>query len=287
MKRSGISYAISFVLAFGAVFGLASSSQAAAIVWASAISDPAGADAGFVNLLQGAGHTVSRFTIAGPLTAENVARLNTADLVIVGRASNSGDFDNANGVIWNEQITAPVINMTAYAARRNRLGWITGDTVPDSGPTPLVAANPAHPIFDGITFAGDGMTMADNYNVMIDRGTTQLGNPPVAGATVIATNPLVPNSIAIAEWPAGTVVTDERTGVPPQTLAGYRMFFAGGSREANGAAVTTAGVLDLTPAGQQLFLNAVNHALTVPEPSSITLVGLGCAFLLRRSVRRN
>lgn len=287
MKRSGISYAISFVLALGAVFSLAGSAQAAAIVWASAISDPAGADAGFVNLLQGAGHTVSRFTIAGPLTAENVATLNTADLVIVGRASNSGDFDNANGVIWNEQITAPVINMTAYAARRNRLGWITGDTVPDSGPTPLVAANPAHPIFNGITFAGDGMTMADNYNVMIDRGTTQLGNPPVAGATVIATNPLVANSIAIAEWPAGTVVTDERTGVPPQTLAGDRMFFAGGSREANGAAVTTAGVLDLTSAGQQLFLNAVNHALTVPEPSSITLVGLGCALLLRRSVRRN
>jgi hypothetical protein len=279
--------ATALVLAFGAALGLSGGAQAAEIVWASAITDPAGPDAGFVSLLEGAGHTVTRVPIAGALTAEQIGTLNAADLVIVGRANNSGDYDNANGVIWNEQITTPLINMSAYTTRKNRMGWSTGDAVPDSGPTPLVATNASHPIFSGITFAGDGVTMADDYNVMIDRGTTTMGSPVVTGANVIATNPLVTGGIAIAEWPAGTVVIDDRTGVPPQILAGYRMFFAGGSREADGSAVTTAGQLDLTAAGQQLFLNAVGYALTVPEPSSITLVGLGCAFLLRRSVRRN
>lgn len=277
---------LSLLLSVCAVVGLASPSQAAVIVWASAISDPAGADAGFVSLLEGAGHTVSRFPVAGALTPENVATLNAADLVIVSRANNSGDFDNTNGVIWNEQITTPVINMSAYTTRKNRLGWSTGDSVPDSGATPLIAANPAHPIFAGVSFAGDGVTMANDYNVMIDRGITTIGSPLVAGATVIATNPAVTNGIAIAEWPAGTLVLDDRAGALPQTLAGYRLFFAGGSREANGSAVTTAGVMDLTEDGQQLFLNTVGYALTIPEPSSITLVGLGSAFLLRRSVRR-
>lgn len=285
---------LSLLLSVCAVVGLASPSQAAVIVWASAISDPAGADAGFVSLLEDAGHTVSRFPVAGALTPENVATLNAADLVIVGRANNSGDFDNITGTtpspraqIWNEQITTPVINMSAYTTRKNRLGWAAGDTLADSNVTPLVAANPAHPIFAGVSFAGDGVTMANNYNVMVDRGITTIGSPLVAGATVIATNPAVANGIAIAEWPAGTLVLDERAGALPQPLAGYRLFFAGGSREADGSAVTTAGVMDLTEDGQQLFLNAVGYALTIPEPSSITLVGLGCAFLLRRTVRRS
>ena len=272
MRRSLLSFGIGFrasalLLAFCAVFGLSSPAQAAMIVWASAISDPAGADAGFVSLLEGAGHTVSRFTVAGALTPENVATLNAADLVIVGRAVNSGDFDNANGRIWNEQISTKLLAMSAYTTRKNRMAWSTGDLVPDSGATPLVAVDPTHPIFAGVTFQGDGVTMANNYNTMIARGTTTIGSPLVAGGTVLARNPAVTGGIAIAEWAPGTVVLDDQAGALPQTLAGPRFFFAGGNREADGSAVTTAGIMDLTPDGQVLFLNTVGYALTVPEPS--------------------
>jgi PEP-CTERM motif len=250
-------------------------SHAANITWASAVTDPAGADAAFVTLLQNAGHSVTRFNVAAALTPADVTLLNSADLIIASRAVASGNFDNAAGEIWNEQITKPVIAMSAYITRNNRMGWATGSGVPDSGPTPLVAANPAHPIFAGITFAGNGVTMANNYNVMIDRGTTQMGESPLNG-TIIATNPLFPNSVAIAEWAAGATVMDEVVGA--QTLAGPRYFFAGGSREPNGGAVTAAGVMDLTADGQQLFLNTVNYAL-IPEPATWLLALLGLSLL--------
>ena len=272
------------VLALCAGFCFTGSAQAAMIVWASGTADPAGADSGWVSLLEGAGHDVTRFTITGALTPENISQLNAADLVIVGRAVNSSHFDNANGQLWNEQVTSKVLAMSAYITRNNRMGWQTGNNVPDSGPTPLIAVDPAHPIFNGISFQGDGMTMTNDYNVMIDRGTTTIGDPLVAGATVIATNPSVANGIAIAEWPAGTVVTDDSIGA--QTLAGPRVFFAGGSREVDQAALTTAGVMDLTADGQQLFLNTVNYAITIPEPSALALAGLGCSLLLRRASRR-
>ena len=268
--------ALAFTLA-----GWSAPAGAANITWVS-VNSGEGADQGFVTLLEGAGHTVTRMPLAGALTADQITQLNASDLVIAGRATNSGDFDNLNGRTWNTQVTAPVIMMSAYGTRRNRLGWASGDAVPDSGPTQVVAIDPTHPVFAGITFAEDTVTTADEYNVMIDRGTTMMGNAP-AGGTTIATSALAPTSVAIAEWAAGATVQDEQQG--DQVLAGRRYFFAGGSREANGSAVSTAGVLDLTEMGQQLFLNTVSYAL-VPEPSAGVLCVMGSSLLLCRSRRR-
>lgn len=257
-------------------------SQAAQISWVSAIpaDDPAQNDAGFVTLLESAGHTVTRMFVGNNLapTADQLVQLNASDLVIVGRAINSGSFDGGRERVWNEQIIKPLISMSAYTTRRSRMGWQSGENVPDSGATPLVAANPAHPVFNGISFAGDGMTMANNYNVMIDRGTSTIRDPLVGG-TIIATNPAITGGtgIAIAEWPAGAMVAVDGA-TPNQTLAGRRYFFAGGSRETGGA-VTNAGKMDLTDDGQRLFLNTVSYAL-IPEPSTWALSVIGLSLLL-------
>jgi hypothetical protein len=259
--------------------------SAASIAWVSVNADDTGQDQGFVDLLRGAGHTVTRVQRNGTgstLTPEKIATLNASDLVIVGRAVNSGDFDTAaNATFWNTELTKPVMYNSAYLVRRNRLGMSTGDGVPDSQATPLVATNASHPIFNGITFAGDGVTMANPYNTFIDRGTTAMGNLPRNG-TVLATNPAVAGGVAIAEWAAGTTVQDE--GNIDYVLAGPRYFFAGGSRELDQTAITTAGKMDLTADGQQLFLNTVNYAL-IPEPSTAVLLGFGLAVMLRRSRR--
>lgn len=262
----------------------ASPLQAADITWVSVITDDVtGADAGFTSLLRSFGHNVTRFFSHTNLTSEEVTQLNAADLVIVSRAVNSGEFDGTSAQIWNEQVTAPVIALSGYTTRRNRMGWFDGDGIPDSGNTPLVAADPSHPVFAGLAFQGDGVTTLDDYNLFIDRGDSTPTNLPVGGS-IIATNPAVAGGVAIAEWPAGAVVTDE-AGLA-MTLAGDRYFFAAGSREANGNAVSTAGKYDLTDTtGLLLFYNTVNYALpAVPEPATgvLTLIGLVAAGLTRR-----
>ena len=59
-------------------------------------------DQGFVDLLTNAGHQVTRFNPnSGVLSIDDVAVLNTFDLVIVGTAMNSGPFNlNAQGAKW-------------------------------------------------------------------------------------------------------------------------------------------------------------------------------------------
>jgi len=269
------------LLVVGSLF-CATHAQAADIIWASEITDtdPMLNDAPFITLLQGAGHTVTRFNVPPTpgLTAADLALLNAADLIIAGRAVASGDFQDGRAQIWNTQVTAKMIAMSAYTTRRSRMGWQTAESVPDSGPTPLIAANPSHPVFAGISFQPDGVTMANNYNVMIDRGTTVIGNPLVEGTVIATTVPTmaIPTGIAIAEWPAGAMVTTNQGNF---TLAGFRFFFAGGSREASGA-VTNAGKMDLTADGQRLFLNTVNYAIAIPEPSTWVLAALGIWLLL-------
>jgi hypothetical protein len=252
---------------------LASDVRGADIIWGSQISDmdvtngimP---DQEFVDLLASAGHNVTRFEIEGgqaPLSSDHVNMLNMADLVILGRNNASGNFQDLDADPWNLDVTAPVLLMSAYLSRQNRLGWQAGNDVPDSGPTPLVAVDPNHPVFDGIALAGDGVTMAEDYNIMIDRGSTTIGTPLVAGANVIATNPTIAggDGIAIAEWPTGTNVTPDNATAG--SLAGPRYFFAGGSREAANVH-DTAGMMDLTGVGQQLFLNTVGYILGVEPP---------------------
>jgi hypothetical protein len=271
----------SLVLA-GVTLFFAGTSQAAQITWYSATTT-GGSDEPFISLLQGAGHTVRRFpAVAGNLSDEQINQLNATDLLIIGRATGSGDFDDAvDETNWNQRVTARLMIMSAYLVRMNRLGWQTTNGVPDSGPTPLTAENPAHPVFAGITFQPGSNTMANNYNIQIDRGTTQIGGTLVPGGVVIARNPAVADGIAIAEWPAGTMVTADGG---TYALASNRYFFAGGSREADGAGLTTAGQYDLTPDGERLFLNFVRYA--IPEPSAFGLLVLGTPLLLRRCGRR-
>jgi hypothetical protein len=267
----------------GAALLFTSGAQAASIAWYSATT-PGGSDEPFISQLQAAGHSVTRFpAVQGVnLSDADISNLNAFDLVIVGRATASADFDDAaDETNWNTRITKKVMIMSAFLTRMNRLGWQTANNVPDSGPTPLVAVNPNHPVFAGITFGADGVTMQNNYNIMIDRGTTQIGDPLPAGAIVIATDPAVAGGIAIAEWPSGTTVFADGGSY---SLAASRYFFAGGSREANGAALQTAGQYDLTDDGRRLFVNFVNYAL-VPEPTACGLLFVAGALALRRARR--
>ena len=173
-----------------------------------------------------------------------------------------------------------------------------------TGKLTLVA--PANPIFAGIatTTVGADKVMTNFCNVIVpapeyNRGTSVqffslaisgtdqgIANAMEPGGTLLASihfNPMDPGvnipagqapaadpiqvaeGYAVAEWPAGTTV---RTTQAADTLAGYRLFFGCGTRDASGAANSApnpqAGALDLSADGQQIFRNAVVHALGQP-----------------------
>jgi hypothetical protein len=215
----------------------------------------------------------------------DVALLNTADLVIISRSVNSGSFSGAAATTWNG-VSAPMMIMGGYPLRKNRMGFTTGNTIPDTtGDITLTVTDPTHPIFDGIAlvdgtmvnpFAGvvvyptDGTTLARGISINTDPlngGGTLLaavsaaGNGPVGGTV-------------IAEWPAGAVLTHDG-GAGEDTLAGPRLVFLSGAREVGGKSSETAGLFDLYEDGIVMFLNAVNYMLNPPEPPAPPLTNGG------------
>ncbi len=317
----------SFLLGTTAALALTAVSQGASIIWVSDLlpigsgtSDNTGgtangvfgpgagpyADQGIVNLLTGAGHTVTRYNPADSptaISAGELATLNAADLIIIGRSIGSASFDNAAETLqWNTGITKPLISTNTYMSRNNRLGWFVGSTQPDQVLNPLTFSNPGDSVSAYIIGATpmSGNTMTNSITEAVTfpdtavdiRGTSLITDAPVAGGRIIATTTVTANSATgyfIVDFPAGTTVGNGTGPGAGQVLGGYRMQFLLGNRESASApnnTVGSAGFENLSSDGEQMFLRAVNVALnsgTIPEPGSVALLGLaGAAFLRRR-----
>ena len=62
--------------------------------------------------------------------------LNTNDLVIISRSVNSGQYEIAEETAtWSESITAPMMILSGYVLRANRMGYTTGNNIPDTTST--------------------------------------------------------------------------------------------------------------------------------------------------------
>lgn len=236
----------------------------------------AAADIGYTDLLSANGHNVTRFLTREPLTVADIDQLNASDLVIISRSVNSGQYDPPTD--WNTMVSAPAIAMSGYILRSSRLNLTDGTTMQDTtGPLTLMADDPTHPVFAGVTIDGGGNVEAIGnvveFNGAVQRGIS-INNSNVVGGTVIAssTEASTAGGPVIAEWPAGATLNNG------DILAGPRMTFISGSREADGVTSQTAGIYDLTTVGETMFLNAVQH-MAVPEPSSALLAGFGLFFL--------
>lgn len=247
------------------------------------------ADVGYTDLLKAAGHKVTRFVTTG---TPDAAVLNTFDLVIISRSVPSADYqDPPETAAWNG-IKAPMMILGGYVLRANRLGLMTGNTIPDTaGPAKLTVNNPAHPIFASISLDASKTTVNPYSDIVSFNGTPQRGvsvvtDPPAGGATILATigtagDPAF-GGLAIGEWLPGASVGSDR-----DKLGGKRLVFLTGSREVSGLTSEGAGIYDLTPDGAKMFLNAVNYmAGTTPGQSptrptlsiSRTATGLSITF---------
>jgi hypothetical protein len=250
-------------------------------------------DKGYTDLLAANGHTVSRFVTHDSPTPADLATLNAADLVIVGRSVASGHYQQADETLfWNTAITKPLIHMGGYAIRANRAGLYSGSTIPDTaGSVNLTVNNPGHPIFAGIALDGTNTTVNPYANLVtvpfaptpVQRGISVVTDPIVAGGQVLATigtagDPAF-GGAAVALFPPGTLTA---AATAPTPLGGFRLIFLSGSRESTGLTSEGSGVFDLSADGSQLFLNAVDFMVAIPEPSSLALCGILAIGLVRR-----
>jgi len=197
--------------------------------------DPAN-DAGFITLLEGKGHTVEAESGKyNNLDATGAAALNAFDLVIISRSTNSGNFDASIAGIW-ATVTKPVLNLSSYVARSSRLQFFNSANQDEAGGTTIVAQNPSHPIFNGVTLDANNAVevSAVNLHVIVSNDP---GNGALLGLTGDASN------ATIAEWDANTAAYSGATVFPSK-----RMFLA-----------ATGGGFNYNEAGSKLFLNCVHY----------------------------
>ncbi len=250
---------------------LAPAVQAANIIWVSDAyderadgipDDQAGAD--FIASL---GHTVDYQRGASfgngywrTLDAAKIAALNAADLVIVSRNSDSGNYDDADEIAQWNGITAPLILMTPYISRNSRWIWYNNATLSEDGGTPtLVAVDPHHPIFNGVNL--NSKNEVDIYDQAVGSGTVSFPGVLDQGNGTLLAQAISGTRTIIAEWAAGKPFYAGGA----QTPAGKRMIFCGGTREGSGFG---RGEFNLNDEGKKLLANAIEYMLgnLVREP---------------------
>jgi hypothetical protein len=199
----------------------------------------------------------------------DVDYLNTFDLVIISRSVPSGNYQTADSTALWHAITKPTILMGGYIIRASRLGYTTGETIPDTAGTVQLKVNaPNHPIFKDVPL--DASNVTPNFaHIVSFNGTAQRGisvntSPVITGATVLATianigDPAV-NGMVIGEYLAGTTMGD----VSLDITAGKRLVFLSGSRE-NVITAEGAGIFDLDGAGARMFYNAVKYMAGISD----------------------
>lgn len=224
------------------------------IIWVTENTDasnpPSPDDVGWTDLLTANGYTVQRRADMKTLDAGKIADLEAADLVIVSRDTNSGAYDDGTEVTdWNS-ISTPLIQLNQYLSRRTRWKWFDGTNTGGSSSPTLEAVDPTHPIFNGVALDPSDQVAFSTSNTPVGN-TTGVGN-----GTLLAIDP-GNNRPRIVLWDAGT----EFYSGAGQVAGGQRMFFSGGVNGNN-----PKGALNLTPAGEQIFLNAVDFLTGAPPP---------------------
>jgi hypothetical protein len=194
------------------------------------------------DILEAEGHTVDyqpgNWT---ELDDAKIGALNAADLVIISRASNSGDYDDGEEPTQWNSIMTPMIVSSTHLTRSSRWKLLDSTSLLDLAPAVMELA-------DGTQI--EAMDGAVGLSSFIDAAP---GN-----GTVLATGDGLP---WIIEWEAGVEYYDGAG----QTAGGPRVFFVAGTQELEG--VSNWGEWNLTPAGLEIYLDTVDRLINPPAPT--------------------
>ena len=282
-----------------AVLFLCTIAQAANIVWVSDRVPPSGYDptrvpeAGFLDLLRNAGHTVdykgevNSFEWIGPetelelnplsddlrywqeLDATKIAELEAADLILFSRLASSGAYDDTDGagyderILWNS-ITTPMICMNPHLTRigYDKWGWMdyvnTATLWNDA--TGGMPVNPhVCTVVDTTHAIFDGIDLSNptQVSLLIDDYNCEGAGTDYVGNGTLLVKRNVDYATMIATWEAGV---EFYTGAG-YTAGGPRMFFAAGAgaKSAQFQGSFGDGDYNLTSDGETVFLNAVKY----------------------------
>jgi len=188
------------------------------------------------------------------LDAAKIEALNAADLVIVSRNMNSGEYNNGNERDQWNSVKTPLILMSPHVARSSHWKWYNSTSIPNGGRL-MQPVNAKHAAFTGVTVDEKGQiaAIADARQFQI------LGVQTVGNGTVIAKDAANGNAW-IALWPAGV----EFYAGAGQSASGPRVFFGAGTQEVAATATAPAvgrGELNLTDSGKAVFLNVLDLLL--------------------------
>ncbi len=235
------------------VFCLVSSSYAQTIVWVNENVDPDGVpfDQGFIDLLEGLGFEV----IVDPgnwgnLTDEVLTTLNDADLIMISRNSNSGNYavDAAQITTWNS-IETPLMLLSCYLTRSSRWQWINNTTIEEYlGESLMEVVDDSHPIFSGIPTDAP----LDVIDESVAEGQNSFLMTNDVGNGILIAQRETDQAAWIVEWVPGIEFYPGTAEVP----ADKRMYYVAG-----GFGGQEAGQYNLTDTGMQLFANAVYYML--------------------------
>ena len=221
------------------------------------------------NLLESNGHSIvehAPFDLLETDDGTQLDLLNTADIVIVSRDSNSGDYANDpifETLTWNEELNVPLMLMTPYITRSNRWDWVASTSIVNSTGA-MTATAPNHDIFANVALNGDNAF--DFHSQLGNRGPNpDTGEFDDSGEFGQDNIDLVdadfgPNANVLAVDEAGLpwiATWDEGDQFYPGSTGGFagaaRMYFSAGSDDDP----VSWGEKNITRAGDQLFLNAV------------------------------
>lgn len=177
-------------------------------------------DQAWVDLLTDQGYNVN-YELLAPgdgywrtLDSEKIDALNAADLVIVSRNSDSGNYANGDEPTQWNSITTPLILQSTHIVRSSRWKWL--DTGSTNNATPVMQATDlGNPAFDGVALDASNQAEILTGSLSSFASITDAGN-----GTVIARR-ADNDQIWIATWEQG-VEFYEGAG---QIAGGPRMFF--------------------------------------------------------------
>ncbi len=241
-------------LALALLLCLFTTANAATVIWVSDAYDDNGDgepdDQPWIDLLESNGYTVDlnfRNQEGRTLDDDRIAALNAADLIIVSRNSNSGDYasDATEVTQWNS-VTTPLMLQAMHIIRSSRWLWVDSASTTNLDSPMMDFIIPDHPIFDGVTSPVKVLDETVGQTSFIN--TSDVGNGEVLAQTD-------DGLLWIAEWEEGV----EFYPGSGQFAGGPRMMFVAGTQDVS--PTTGRGMYNLTLEGEKIFLNAVRYLI--------------------------
>lgn len=257
-------------LAFVLVFVMFQATQAADIIWVHQMrgggDGVAGPDAGAGSLsweddqwralIEGQGHTITKHAAFDDLETLSlddfdgvVAELEAADLVVMSRDSNSGDYnDPIEHEAWTSSFSTPFLIMSPYMLRSSRWDMVESTSIVDAMNS-MEPVQPEHPIFDGIELTDGTVEFWSQLGEEDHIDLVEIRNFGFGDVLAVEAETGLP---WIAYWDGEQVDGDFYDG-SLRFAGGPRLYLSAGSDDDP----NTWGEKNVTAAGDQIVLNAI------------------------------